>query len=222
MTRRPAFSELRWPEDPDDAGLPAEWAKAVAIQVLGWTWRSFDVLRADHLIEIDLSQPLEQLERDLTRNHFIEMMALFQEETGGYASFFPHHEWPELESRKSAAAKPPAYDLAFVSRDNRRWAWPIEAKVVSSPAALGEYLRDVNDRFVRCVAAPLVGEGAMIAYLLTNDTASVFENLAMRLNQALEPVPEFQNRPHRASYHSRVSAPKLRLHHMLMRCGEPV
>lgn len=222
MTRCPTFSELRWPDDPSDADLPTRWAASVAIHVLDLTWQAFDTLRADHLARIDLRQPLEQLERDLTRNHFIEIQRLFATETDGYSSFVPHHEWPETESRTSPSARPPAYDLAFVSLANRRLAWPIEAKVVPSSHRLGEYLKDVNDKFVGGVAAPLVGEGGMIAYLLTSETATFFENLAERLAQILEqPDPRFRKRPHRISHHSRAAAPDLRLHHLLMPCVGP-
>ena len=93
--------------------------------------------------------------------------------------------------------------------------------MVQSPGRLGEYLKDVNNKFVGCVAAPLVGEGAMIAYLMTDQTRTVFENLSNRLDQTLEEVPSFNDRPHRISHHLRHSAPELRLHHMLMQCVEP-
>ena len=149
MTRHPTFSELAWPDDPADAELPIQWARGVATQVLDWTWRAFDSLLASRLVRIDLTQPLEQLERDLTRNHFVEIQVLFALETDGYAALVPHHEFPEMESRSSASAKPPAYDLAFVSTSNQRRAWPLEAKVVPSPDRLGEYLNDVNGKFVR-------------------------------------------------------------------------
>ncbi|MEK6258075.1 MAG: hypothetical protein AABP62_05595 [Planctomycetota bacterium] len=218
MIRHASPSELLWPDDPVDADLPAVWATSVATQVLDWTWRAFDALRKNHLVRIDLTQPLEQVERDLVRNHYVEIQVLFAAETDGYATFVPTHEWPEMETRATAAAKPPAYDLAFVSSDNRRWAWPIEAKVVSSTDRLADYLKDVNDKFVGGIAAPLVGEGAMIGYLLVTDTTTVFNNLETRLAQSLETVPEFVQRPHRVSWHSRGSAPDLRLHHMLMPC----
>ncbi|HVC98466.1 MAG TPA: hypothetical protein VND64_32665 [Pirellulales bacterium] len=220
MSRRATFSELRWPDDPFDHDLPIRWASGVATRVLDWTWRAFDLLRAKHLARVDLTQGLEQLERDLTRSHFIEILALFASETSGFPTFFPVPvpEWPELESRTSPSAKPPANDFAFVSYSNRRWTWPIEAKVVPTPGRLGDYLEDVNRKFVGGVAAPLVGEGAMIAYLLTNETDKVFENLARRLEQVLEPVSEFRERPHRTSHHSRATAPDLRLHHMMMEC----
>ena len=218
MTRRPTFSELRWPDDPSDTELPNKWARSVATRVLTWTWQAFDALYASHLREIDLTQPLEQLERDLTFNHFIEIQLIFRVEADGFQSFVPHHEPPEMGSRTSAAAKPPAYDLAFVSTSNRRWAWPIEAKVLSSPGQLGAYLKDVNDKFVGCVAAPFVGEGAMIAYLLTDEQSHFFQRLAQRLGQSLERVPEFRDRPHWVSHHTRTTAPDLRLHHMLMQC----
>ena len=222
MMRCSTFSELRWPDNPSDADLPVRWARSVATQVLDWTWRAFDALRTNHhLALVDLSQPLEQLERDLTRNHFIEIQKLFHTETDGFSSFVPLHEWPETESRRSAQAKPPSYDLAFVSLDNRRWVWPLEAKVVSSPGQLAEYLKDVNDKFIGCIAAPLVGEGAMIAYLLTNETTTFLENLTERLGQTLEPVPAFSRRPHRVSHHSRDAAPNLRLHHLSMQTVEP-
>lgn len=158
------------------------------------------------------------MERDLTRNHFVQIQVLFAAETDGYAALVPHHEFPEMESRTSPSAKPPAYDLAFVSTSNQRWAWPVEAKVVRSADRLGEYLKDVNDKFLGGIAAPLVGEGAMIAYLLTNDTIAVVENLANRLKQPLQTIPEFRDRPHRLSRHMRAMAPELRLHHLLMEC----
>ena len=219
MTRRPTPSELLWPDDSADADLPVTWASSVTTQVLEWTWRAFDSLRQNHLVRIDLnSQPLEQVERDLVANHYVEIQKVFAAETDGYATFVPVHEWPEMETRTTAPAKPPAYDLAFVSSDNPRWAWPIEAKVVSSTGALAEYLKDVNDKFVAGVAAPLVGEGAMIGYLLVTDTATVFANLEKRLNQTLVIVPEFVGRPHRVSRHTRATAPDLCLHHLLMAC----
>jgi hypothetical protein len=218
MTRRPAFSELAWPDDPADADLPLQWAHGVATQVLDWTWRAFDALRIKHLARVDLAQPLEQLERDLMRHHFVEIQVLFASETDGYAALVPHHEFPEMESLSSPSAKPPAYDLAFVSTANQRWAWPFEAKVVPTPDRIAEYLKDVNEKFVRGIAAPLVGEGGMIAYLLTNETTAIFENLASRLDQVLEVIPEFRDRPHRASRHARKAAPALRLHHLVMEC----
>jgi hypothetical protein len=219
MTRRPTFSELRWPDDPSDAGLPIRWAADVASQVLDLTWRAFDKLQADHLVKVDFTQQdFEQLERDLTSKHFYQIALLWAAETGGDAAFVPDHECPENESRSSAPATPPAYDLAFVSVANQRVIWPLEAKVVPSPGKLAGYLKDVNDKFIGGVAAPLVGEGGMIAYLLTRETEVVFENLATKLAQVLAPDPRFSGRPHRVSRHSRASAPDLRLHHMLMQC----
>ncbi len=218
MARRPTFSELAWPDGPDDAELPVQWARGVATQILAWTWRAFDTFRSEQLSRIDLTQPLEQLERDLVRHHFVEIQLVFAAETDGYASFVPHHEWPELESRSSAQAKPPAYDLAFVSVTNERWAWPLEAKVVPSPNALAEYLKDVNDKFVAGIASPLIGEGGMLGYLLCSDGAAVFRNLEERLGQTLKQVPDLEQRFHRTSHHPRAKAPELRLHHMLMVC----
>lgn len=222
MTRRPSFSELVWPDNPNERDLPSLWASDHCFRILDWTWRAFDALLAKHAPAVDFSQSLEQLERDLVRCHFIEIQLLFARETDGYATIVPQHEWPELESRKSAAAKPPAYDLAFISTANQRWAWPIEAKVLPTPGTLAEYLKDVNEKFFAGIASPLHGGGAMIAYLLQKDSSDVFfRNLAAKLVQSLQRVPEFAERAHRASEHVRTSTPNLRLHHLAMECVQP-
>jgi hypothetical protein len=219
MSRRSTFSELAFAGDMQDPNLPVEWARGVAIQILNWMWQAFDRLRIGVLWRVDLTQPLDQLERDLTRNHFMELQAVFQIATAGYASFYPEREWDEMETLSSSQAKPPAYDFAFVHYEHRRWAWPIEAKVLLTPATLHAYMGDVREKFEAGVAAPIVGEGGMIAYLLSDTADAVFENLQTQLGQTLAIVPEFTDRPHRVSNHPRVSYPPLRLHHMMMVCG---
>lgn len=218
MTRRPTPSQLIWPDEPGDSDLAVAWAESISVQVLGWTWRAFDSFQSIDLSRIDMTQPMDQVERDLTRNHFTYINNLWAQDTAGFSSFTPHHEYPEMESLKSSAAKPPAYDFAFVATNNPRWAWPVEAKVVTSPRALAEYLQDVNSKFVGGVAAPLVGEGAMIAYLLTDRVDQVLVNLEKRIGQTLAPVPGFLDRKHKSSEHNRAGSPTLRLHHLMMKC----
>jgi hypothetical protein len=218
MTRRPTFSELVWPDGPDDHALAVKWAKTNARLILDWTWRAFDALSASHLSKIDLTQPLEQVERDLVRQHFIEIQILFAQETEGYAALVPHHEWPEMETRKSASAKPPAYDLAFVSTGARRWAWPIEAKVIPTPNTLSEYMKDVEGKFIEGVASPLIGDGAMIGYLLCREGKAFIASLEAKLGQPLNQFADFPNRTHRISKHIRTAQPCLTLHHMAMEC----
>lgn len=125
-----------------------------------------------------------------------------------------------MESLSSSQAKPPAYDFAFVHIEHRRWAWPIETKVLPTPGTLSEYVNEIHAKFVGGVAAPLVGEAGMIAYLRSGSADTFFVNLENRLAVALEVVAEFPNRPHRTSTHSRSrpTAPTLRLHHMVMAC----
>ena len=62
---RPTLSELVWPMDDESRRQAKEWTAGVSIQVLDWTWRAFDALRANVLSRVDMSQPLEQLERDI-------------------------------------------------------------------------------------------------------------------------------------------------------------
>lgn len=221
MSRYRTLSELAWPVDPQDADLPVRWAEEVAVQVLGWVWRGYDGLNGE-LGGVDFTQPLEQLERNLTELHYYQIQQRWAQETQGFSSIHPGHEIPELLSRSSASAKPPAYDLGFVHAEQRLWKWPVEAKLLPGPAALAEYLKDVHGKFGSGVASPIVGEGGMIGYLLKGHEEVVLAGLAKELVQELSILPEFAARPHRASRHLRADAPALRLHHMIMRMGGSV
>ena len=123
-----------------------------------------------------------------------------------------------MATRSPAPAKPPAYDIAFVWNDNPRVAWPMEAKVVPTTETLAPYLSDTA-KFTEGTAAPFVGEGAQIAYLLSGVAVDFFINLSKKLSLKLQAVPELTTRSHRISLHIRTSAPNLRLHHMVMLCG---
>ncbi|MCO8121332.1 hypothetical protein NHH03_06255 [Stieleria sp. TO1_6] len=219
MTRNPTFSEIVWPNDPDSHELAIQWAGEITVQALNWIWRAFDVLYSDYLSGIDMRQPLEQLERDLVRHHHQQIIVLYARETDGFASFTPHHEWPEMESRSEASAQPPSNDIAFVATSsNQRWALAVEAKVLPTKGELYRYMNDVNDKFVTGIASPFVDVGAMIGYLLCDDAETVFAGIEKRLKQKLESPPEFASRAHRTSQHERAHAPDICLHHMIMVC----
>lgn len=209
------MSEIVWPMDEESGQQAKEWAASVSRQVLDWTWRAFDLLLAGALRSVDLTQPLEQLERDLARHHFREINILWARETGGECAFTPHHEYPELETRSPAPAKPPAYDIAFVWNANPRIAWPLEAKVVPTTNTLADYLGDVK-KFTDGIAAPFSGIGAQIAYLLTGATEDFFNNLRARLSSPLQTSAEFSTRAHRFSSHTRKGCPNLQLYHLAM------
>lgn len=213
MSRYPTLSELAWPMDDESRQQAQEWANGIVFQVLDWTWRAFDIVRAGSLGTVKLSQPVEQLERDLARHHFREINILWAQETAGECAFTPHHEYPELETRSLAPAKPPAYDIAFVWNANPRITWPIEAKVVPTPGTLAEYIGDLK-KFTDGIAAPLSGIGAQIAYLLSGATEDFFNNLHTRLSLPLQTLEGFSARPHRVSFHTRKGNPDLQLHHM--------
>jgi hypothetical protein len=189
------------------------------MQVLDWTWRSFDELKASHLSKVDVTQPLEQLERNLAALHFNELNLLWAKETGGYSSIRPIPEWPELQTRPAAPGRPPAYDFAFVFNENQRIAWPIEAKVVPTSNTLAAYLSDVA-KFVTGAAAPLTGEGGVIAYLLQGPELDFLAALGKKLSEPLATptAAALLCRAHRISQHEISGAPQLRLHHLVMLC----
>ncbi|HSW00347.1 MAG TPA: hypothetical protein VLI39_09260 [Sedimentisphaerales bacterium] len=225
MTRRAAFREQAWPEEPVFKELALQWADSVSERVLDWVWRAFDTLAAGPMARVDLSEPLVQLERDLTNLHFLEIQTLWARETDDFPALRPCPEIPELESRHSPSARPPAYDFGFVHRENPRIVWPIEAKIVQKASVLGRYLKDVRDKFIAGIAAPFVGQAGMIGYLLAGTAREVFDGLETELGQSLTHPSAFASRDHRTSFHTRGRSPfgrdlpDLLLHHLVMRCS---
>lgn len=218
MTSLRTLNSVAFPDDVADPNLPVEWAAGVSGRVLEWTWVSFERLKAKSFRNVDFSLPIVQLERALTQLHCLELQFVIIEESDGYCSFTAMHESDEFESLKSATAKPPANDIGFIHRDHCRWIWPIEAKVVPTVKSLADYLSDV-DKFKNGVAAPLVGEGAVIGYLLAGLTKDFLDNVAKH-GGALSDVDGYSNERHRCSLHDRSAPyPKLRLHHMAMSCN---
>ena len=112
---------------------------------------------------------------------------------------------------------PRPYDFAFVWYDNQRVAWPVEAKILRTPLSFAEYLNDVQ-KFTSGIAGPFVGEGGLIAYLLSATASDFFHGLANELNHAIQTVSELRLDPI-VHPHICEGAPDLRLHHMAMRCA---
>ena len=215
---RPSLSEMRWPMDAESRRQAEDWAASATSQVLSWTWQAFDSLHANVVAHVDMTQPLDQLERDLTSKHFIEIQRIFGAETDGFSSVIPHHEFPESESAPGGSGRPPASDISFIWYENQRISWPVEAKILKTPSTLANYLGD-TEKFNKGIVAPFIGQGAQIAYLLTGATDAFFDNLAAALQTSLQRVAIFSARPHRTTTHSRSDRPSLILHHLAMYCG---
>ena len=93
-----------------------------------------------------------------------------------------------------------------------------------TPSAISEYLKDVRSKFIAGIAAPFVGQAAMIGYLLTGTAQEMFANLETALSQRLSHPQAFAARDHRTSFHERGTSPfhrelpDLLLHHLVMTC----
>jgi hypothetical protein len=83
----------------------------------------------------------------------------------------------------------------------------------------------LDDKFLKCKAAPFSHEGPLIGYLISGTPAVVFDGIAARIGQLLLSPDEFMGRNHRASVHQR-EVPKGRpypkhfhCHHLVMEVG---
>ncbi len=223
MSRRGSLGEMLWPDDEESRSQAVVWAKSIVEQALDLVWSGFEQMVANELKEgpnLGALHP-EQLERELTQWHADAVTTLWAQKTCGYASFIPSHEMHEFESRKGGKAMPPSYDLGFVHRQCKRWKLPVEAKILTSSAALAGYLGDIQKKYLPGVAAPWVGECGMIGYLLSGLAEEAFVVLQERLKQQLMCIESFKDRKHRTTEHMRLKAPMLRIHHMVMSCVPP-
>jgi hypothetical protein len=220
LRRRFTVSEKLWPDAIEFVRFLEQAAGESSVALLKLVWRGFDSLAAD-LQHVDLSEPLDDLERDLAQ----QLEKRVRGEMTGFEAFELQHGPYERESRKPAPAQPPQYDLAFTLRANERIMWPLEAKVLVDPGRINSYVADVQQQYLTFRYAPFCREGAMLGYLLSGDPVEVFTNLTVALSCSLTHHSEFSTRDHRISDHVRNPPPgksypsDFRCHHMICRLG---
>jgi len=198
MRRRQTIAQQLWPKDASFNSLKA-WPSDAGIVILRRVWAAYDDLRPE-LRRVDWSAAEDEIERSLTAYHSIKI----QERQTGDEPFILHPEMPEFETRRPAPARSTAYDFGFVMRGgDYSLVWPVEAKVLKTERKLTGYLRDLDDKFLKCRAAPFSHEGDLIGYLLSGSPAVVFDGIAAHFGQLLFPHPSFEVRNHRTSSHRR-------------------
>jgi len=193
------ISELRWPGSGDFVALAEAWRPDASNILLRFVWAGHDRLCREVLCEIDSGRADEDMERDITQ--------LLEPRIGqgmtGFEPFDVQHGSYERETRKPSPAQPPAYDIAFVLRQNPRVMWPLEAKVLRTDGAVAGYVTDIKNEFLKCRYAPFSSEGGMLAYLLSGNPATAFSNIAQKLRCRLTHHPDFPHRQHKFSDHTR-------------------
>lgn len=186
--------------------------------MLGFVWKGYDLLCSEVLSEVDVALADEQLERSITQI----LTPQIRDCMTGYEPFHIEQGVYEYETRVSASAQPPLYDLAYVLKSNPRIMWPMEAKVLRSDGDVGRYVNEITDNFLTCRYAPFSEEGAMLGYLLAGDPARTFKNIAIKTPCNLSKHPDFTSRYHTTSDHVRLVptgkcySPKFRCNHLIM------
>lgn len=218
MNRRLTISEARWPDTPEFSTVATSWSRNASTIMLQFVWKGYTLLCSEVLCHIDATLVDEQLERSITQCLTPRIRGFMT----GYEPFDIEQGVYENETRLSASAQPPLYDLAFVLQSNPRIMWPLEAKVLRTDGAVGQYAKEINENFLTGRYAPFSGEGAMLGYLLEGEPLVAFENIGIKVPCSLEDHPDFPALFHKTSSHERSvpagkSYPKnFRCHHLIM------
>lgn len=197
----------------DFVRLASVWSRNQSEIILGFVWRAYDQLRRDNPT-IDY--------RDLERSISQLLEPRIHRVMSGDEPFYVLHGPYERETMKAPPAQPPQYDLAFILNAEERIMWPLEAKVLETDGAVSEYVRDIQEEFLKCRYAPFSSEGAMIAYLLSGSPDNAFHNISEKVPCKLEGHPCYSTRPQKLSRHFR-SVPtgkaypaKFSCHHLML------
>lgn len=219
MRKRQTLLEARFPALPEFDQISRTVGEATVVRMFSLVWDAWDQVRSDILQHVDLSLADDQLERALNAR----LETAMQDRLSRAEPFSVQHESYEWETRKGDGARPPQYDIAFQLRSQPRIMWPVEAKVLKTAKQIAEYVKDIDEAFMKCIYAPFTGEGAMLGYLCSGTVQAAFSAIANHYGQRdLAEHPLFPKRPHRQSDHIRTVPAgkqypeKLKCHHMLM------
>ena len=194
----PSWSPPRSSVDPAFVTQLAAWLQRPDRTLLRFVWTAYGRMLVDRPIvdgrdlERSISQLLEPRVRDAM---------------SGFEPFYVQHGTFERETMALPPAQPPEYDLAFVWRADERVIWPLEAKVLETPARLAEYDRDLRLEFLTCRYAPFTASGAMIGYLLSGKADEALQCIAAKIGVALEKISDDDDHPQRISRHVRQVPP---------------
>lgn len=214
--------QVVWPDDPDAARAFGHFSAGASTQLLSYVWQGCDVLQDKRLLPAGgVGTDVDSIERGITQLLVPEIRAAMP-----LASPFDvEHGIFEFETLIAPKAQPPAYDAAFVLRANRRFIWPIEAKVLETDGTVTRYVNEITDNFLTCRYAPFSAEAAMLGYLLTGTPPKAFRNIENSLSCSLQQNSDFAMRQHRISDHQRT-VPKgknypvnFRCHHLIFNVG---
>jgi len=217
--RGKTIPELRWKDTPDFVAVAQAWNNDAITILVKLVWKGYDLLVAEILSQINSDEAEEQIERSITQS----LERRIRRNMTGDEPFDVQHEVYEIETSQSAPARPPQYDIAFYLISNDRIVWPLEAKVLKSDGAVGEYIKEINENFITCRYAPFSSQGGMLGYLFSGDSNKAFTNIASKVPCTLSEHPDFPNRDHKTSDHQRiVPSGKLypaefRCHHLLLK-----
>ncbi len=222
MRKQPTIGEARWPGTGDFVALAKAWKPDAVTRLLGFVWQACDLLCQEVLSNLDCSQADRDLERSITQYLEPFIHKVMPDDSPFYVQHAPH----EFETAKKAPAQPPLPDIAFVLWSNQRLTWPLEAKTLRTDGAVGPYVKELQDNLLSCRYAPFSSEGGMLGYLVAGDPECAFSNIASKIRCELRAHPDYPDRDHRTSQHSR-SVPRgkayprdFRCHHMMLRLAK--
>ncbi|MCL1471209.1 hypothetical protein [Argonema antarcticum] len=219
MARKGNIFNKRYPITGNFVELAKVWNPDAISILIKLVWEGYDLLVSEFLSQINFDGNEEQLERSITQS----LERRIRKNMTGDEPFDVQHEVYEIESSQSAQAQPPQYDIAFYLISNERIIWPLEAKVLKTDGAVGEYIKEINENFITCRYAPFSSQGGMLGYLFSGDSNKAFTNIASKVPCTLSEHPDFPNRDHKTSDHQRVvpsgkSYPaEFRCHHLLLK-----
>jgi len=200
MPRRLSPLEANFPVPGDFVVLATRWRSDAIDILLDFIWKGLDRLRArGYTFALDQENPEREISQFLAPE--------IRDGMSGEEPYYLEHGPFESETRKTAKAQPPQYDLGFVLWENRRAIWPIEAKVLKTENAISEYVKSIQTSFLTANYAPFSSEAAMLGYLLQGSPAVTLAQIAKALACSLESHPRFLERDHRLSRHKRTIPP---------------
>lgn len=219
MHSRRTIGEACCPDAVEFVALAESWCPDLVTRLLGFVWRACDLLRAEVLAHVDCAKDDRELERSITQL----LEPLIHRVMPGEQPFYVQHAPHEFETAKPGRAPPPVPDIGFFVWGRLRTMWPLEAKTLRTDGAVGPYVTELRDNLLSCRYGPFSSEGGMLGYLVDGDPKRALGNIATKTPCELTTHPDFPERDHRISEHSRDVPSgrgypsRFRCHHMILR-----
>lgn len=175
------------------------WNSEIEKVIFRSVWGGFDKLQAE---DFRISREDEYIEVSISQAAIYRIEDYIFEKNP--RSRLRLHPEPIEVGKTKRRGQPPRSDIGFrLIAGGFCSHLTLEAKIIDPDSAVSKYVTEITDNFLTGRYSKYSSIGGMLGYLMSGDVENAFSAISKSLSNSLSPHPDFLERNHKVSKHTR-------------------